>query len=76
MVQLQIHLDMLKKYIHISLSLTVPYSSKEIIKIYFRNEELIGENILILGHYKQSKFGNTYLKNINEMIYIFIKKVI
>tara|TARA_B100001989_G_C24512035_1_gene450997 strand:+ start:218 stop:1252 length:1035 start_codon:yes stop_codon:yes gene_type:complete len=50
-------------------SLTVPYSSKEIIKIYFRNEELIGENILILGHYKQSKFGNTYLKNISEMIY-------
>ena len=50
-------------------SLTVPYSSKEIIKIYFRYEELIGENILILGHYKQSKFGNTYLKNISEMIY-------
>jgi len=54
-------------------SLTMPYNCKKIIKIYFRDEELIGENILILGHYKQSKFGNTYLKNINDMIYSIIK---
>ena len=54
-------------------SLTMPYNSREIIKIYFRNEVLIGENILILGHYKQSKFGNTYLKDINDMIRRFLE---
>ena len=55
-------------------SITIPYTSNEIIKIHFSERRLIGKNTLILGHYKQSKFDKIYLKKINHMISGFLAK--
>ena len=54
--------------------ITVPYQSEEIIKIEFPIRKLHGVNILILGHFKQSKFDLDYLKQINKMIFLFLSK--
>ncbi|MDC0479892.1 alpha-2,8-polysialyltransferase family protein [Candidatus Marinimicrobia bacterium] len=53
---------------------TIPYQSTKIIKIEFPNRKINGENILILGHFKQSKFDSDYLIFINKMIQLFLEK--
>ena len=55
-------------------SITIPYNSEEINKIYFKVDKLDGNNILILGHYKQKKFDKLYLKKLNQTISNFLKK--
>lgn len=54
--------------------ITIPYKSKQIIKIEFSKKKLSGNNILILGHYKQNKFNHLYLNKLNESLNKFFKE--
>jgi len=51
--------------------LTIPFQSNEIVKIKYPRQKTHGENVLILGHFNQTKFNLVFLSQINKMILLF-----